>query len=115
VYWDAAGTVDFDDVMAIVRRRGRIVVMAGLSHRAVLPVGTFYTRNCSLFGFTVTDATVGELAASAAAINDAIADGRLKGRTHALLPLSRAAEAHAMVERGALFGKVVLVPESSVR
>jgi NADPH2:quinone reductase len=112
VYWDAAGNIDFDDVLAVVRRRARIVVMAGLSHRASFPVGAFYTRNCSLFGFTVTDARVDELAESAARINDALANGSLRGRIHAVLPLSRASEAHRLVERGGLFGKIVVVPDA---
>jgi NADPH2:quinone reductase len=112
VYWDAAGKIDFDDVLAVVRRRARIVVMAGMSHRTALSVGAFYTRNCSLFGFTVTDATAAELAASAERINEAIAAGSLRGRIHSVLPLSRAAEAHRLVERGGLFGKIAVVPDA---
>jgi NADPH2:quinone reductase len=110
VYWDASGHVALDDVLAVMRRRGRIVLMAGLTHRTELAVGTFYTRNCSLYGFTVTDATREELAAHARRIADALANGTLRGRTHAVLPLSNAAEAHRLVEQGGLFGKIVLVP-----
>ena len=37
-------------------------------------------------------------------------DGRLKAVTHAVLPLTEAARAHAMMEAGGLRGKIVLTP-----
>lgn len=111
VYWDATGTPDVGKALAVLARRGRIILMSGLKHRCPLPVGPFYTRNATLFGFTVTDATVEELAGYAHAINDWLAKGALKGRVDRTLPLAQAAEAHRLVEQGKLFGKVVLVPE----
>lgn len=108
---DASTSIDFDAELTVVAPRGRLVVMSGLDRRAVLPVGRFYTRNCSLFGFTVTDATVDELSTYATRLNDALASGALRGRVHSTLPLSHAAEAHRLVERGGLFGKIVLLPE----
>lgn len=111
VLWDASGTIDLEPAISLMARRGRLVLMSGLHRRSVLPVGMFYTRNCTMHGFTVTDATDDELAAYAAEINSRIASGALRARIHGVMPLSRAAEAHRLVERGGLFGKVVLVPE----
>ena len=111
VYWDASAALDLDAALAVIAHRGRIVVMSGLDRRTVLRVGAFYTRNCSLFGFTVTDATVDELSMCATRLNDAIARGALRARIHSVVPLSHAAEAHRLVERGGVFGKIVLVPE----
>ncbi len=111
VYWDATGKPEVTRALAVLARRGRIVLMSGLTHRCTLPVGAFYTRGCSMYGFTVTDATVEELADYAGEINGWLARGTLKGRIHALLPLSQAARAHRLVEQGGLFGKLVLVPE----
>lgn len=39
-----------------------------------------------------------------------IADGRIRPRMHGSLPLAQAAEAHRMMERGEIFGKLVLNP-----
>jgi NADPH2:quinone reductase len=86
-------------------------VMAGLGHRCTLPVGPFYTSNCTLYGFTVTDATVEELGDYAAQINSWLAKGALRAKIVARLPLSQAAEAHQMFETNDLFGKLVLLPE----
>ncbi|BCY08741.1 NADP-dependent oxidoreductase [Actinoplanes sp. L3-i22] len=41
---------------------------------------------------------------------EAVADGRLRTRVAATLPLAGAAEAHRRVEAGGLLGKIVLVP-----
>lgn len=109
VYWDATKKPDVERILEVLSQRGRIILMAGLDHRCPLPVGAFYTRNCSIFGFTVTDATVAELAAYAERINEFLGKG-LVGKVDRVLPLSEAAKAHQLVEAGGLFGKVVLVP-----
>ncbi len=73
-------------------------------------MGPFYTRNATVHGFTVTDATTEELARAARQINAWLARGVLRARIQEVLPLSRAAEAHQRQEQGGLFGKLVLVP-----
>ncbi|MGH9773165.1 MAG: zinc-binding dehydrogenase, partial [Candidatus Acidiferrales bacterium] len=70
----------------------------------------FYQKNCTLYGFTVTDATAEELNAYAAETNRWLEQGVLKARIDRVLPLSQAAEAHRLVESGQLLGKVVLEP-----
>jgi NADPH:quinone reductase-like Zn-dependent oxidoreductase len=72
----------------------------------------FSARTIADFARVDTDATVAELAACANQINAALASDQLRGRIHSVLPLSRAAEAHALIERGGLFGKIVLVPDA---
>jgi NADPH2:quinone reductase len=115
VYWDATSTFDMEQALRRLARRGRIVVMAGLDHSCRLPLGPFYTRNASLFGFTVTGTTTEEYAGYARQINDWLANKTLRARIQAVLPLSEAARAHGLQEDGKLFGKVVLVPEGSKR
>lgn len=112
LYWDATGQLDVERAVAALARRGRIVLMSGLKHSSTLPVGELYTKNCSLLGFTVTDATVAELAGYARQIQAYLAAGALRAKIHAVWPLSRAAEAQRLVGAGDLFGKIVLVPES---
>lgn len=110
VYFDT--TRQFDGGLAVesIARRGRILVIAGLTAQTPLPVGRFYQRNATLFGFTVTDATTEELATYAIEINRWLSQGALPARIAHLLPLSRAAEAHRLLEAGGLFGKIVLTP-----
>jgi NADPH2:quinone reductase len=111
IYWDATKAPEVERALSVIARRGRLIVMAGLTHRCTLPVGPFYTSNCTLYGFTVTDATVEELGDYAAQINSWLAKGALRAKIAATLPLSKAAEAHRMFETNDLFGKLVLLPE----
>lgn len=111
VYWDASGTPDFDQAVARVATRGRIVVMCGFGTRPPFPVGPFYVKRCSMHGFAITYATDEEQQASADEINRWFAQGRLKVRIDRVLPLAEAAAAHRLVEdRTPLAGKVVLTP-----
>ena len=57
VYWDTSGHHDFDQAVGLLAPGGRIVVMAGMAARPQFPVGPFYVKNCSLFGFAITYAT----------------------------------------------------------
>jgi NADPH2:quinone reductase len=110
VYWDATVQPDARRAVDTVARRGRIIFMAGRSHETVLPVGSFYIRNCTLFGFTVTDATSEELAIYASNIIKWLALKHLRAKVACRLPLSDAAKAHHLIESASLFGKVVLQP-----
>jgi NADPH2:quinone reductase len=58
----------------------------------------------------VTDATEAELSAYAKEINRWLETGTLQTRSHRVLPLSAAVEAHRLVESGQVFGKIVLEP-----
>lgn len=111
IYFDT--TRHFDGSLAVesLARRGRILVIAGLNAQTLLPVGRFYQRNATMFGFTITDASTEELASYAVEINRWLAEGVLPARIASHLPLSQAAEAHRMFEAGGLFGKIVLTPE----
>ena len=110
IYWDATKAPEVERALSVMARRGRLIVMAGLTHRCTLPVGPFYTSNCTLYGFTVTDATVEELGDCAAQINSWLAKGALRAKIVATLPLSQAAVAHRLFETNDLFGKLVLLP-----
>jgi NADPH2:quinone reductase len=111
VYWDTTTHFDAARALDMMAQRGRIIVMAGPSQQTILPVGPFYLRNCTLYGFTVTDATMEELQRYADQMNVWFARGLPKGKIAQQLPLSHAAEAHQLYETRSLFGKLVLVPD----
>jgi NADPH2:quinone reductase len=111
VYWDATRQPDAARALGVTANRGRLIFMAGLSHQTILHVGAFYTRNCTLYGFTVTDATRDELGQYAAEINRWLDRGVFKPTVALKLPLSQAAIAHHLQEISTLFGKIVLSPD----
>jgi NADPH:quinone reductase len=111
VFWDLTPAPEVEQALNVVARRGRIVLMSGLSHRPPFPVGLFYTKNCTMDGFTITDASVAELRECAEHINSWLARNLIRGRIHAVMPLAAAADAHRLQEQGGLDGKIVLLPD----
>ncbi|MEU4540400.1 zinc-binding dehydrogenase [Streptosporangium sp. NPDC023825] len=104
---DLVGTVP------LLARGGRMIIMAGLGAAPVLPVGQLYTRDASLRGFAISNATVAELAAAATAINHLLARGTLISRIGTRLPLAEAARAHRLqegAEPGHPRGRIVVLP-----
>jgi len=112
VYWDATVTPDTTRALEMTARRARLVFMAGLKHHTTLPVGAFYSKNLTLYGFTATDATKEELHLCADEINRALQARTLRAKIAARLALSSAANAHHLVETTKPFRKVVLLPDS---
>ena len=108
-YLDTAGENDLAGAVDLLALRGRIVLLAGVRTRPVLPVGELYMKNGSVVGFVISHATVPELAEAAETINHLLASGRLRPRATKTLPLSATAEAHRMVEQGELHGQRVIL------
>ncbi|GAB3476720.1 NADPH:quinone reductase [Amycolatopsis cihanbeyliensis] len=112
VYLDTSGKNDLETAVDLLTFRGRVVLLAGLRTRPVLPAGPLYLKDASIVGFTISHATTVELAEASRTINRLLAGGGLRGRTIEEAPLTAAAEAHARLERGELHGKrLVLCPE----
>jgi NADPH:quinone reductase len=116
VWWETLREPDFDRTIPLLAMRGRMILMAGRDARPPFPVGPFYVKGCSLFGFAMFNATAEEQRAAADDINRWLAEGKLKARIDRILPLSEAATAHRLQEEstvgktGALAGKIVLKP-----
>lgn len=115
VYWDTTTRPDFERAVPLLAHRGRIILMAGLEARPVFPVGPFYTKDCLLHGFAISNATSGELRDCAKAINESLASAKLKARISRVMPLAEAAAAHQLLEDSLhgltrLKGKIVLTP-----
>jgi len=112
LWLDAAGVNDVPAALAVLRRRGRMVLLAGLDTTATFPVGQLYTKDLTIHGFAISIATVTELADAATMINTLLASGGLQPGGVVTMPLSRTAEAHRMIESGQLHRqRVVLVPD----
>ncbi len=105
---------DFVRAVPLIRPRGRMVVMAGREARPALPVGPFYIKDLTLFGYSMINATPDEQQACARNINDWRKEGKLEILIGKSFPLSEAAAAHRLQEdntigkKGSLRGKIVL-------
>ena len=116
VWFETQREPDFIRSVDLIRRRGRMIIMAGRQAQPVFPVGPFYTKDLSLMGFAMFNASPDEQRACAEEINCWLADGQLRPFIGRTLPLSEAAGAHRLLEEntlqktGTLTGKIVLVP-----
>jgi NADPH2:quinone reductase len=114
LWWETLREPDFERTVGLLSQRGRMVVMAGREARPQFPVGPFYVKGCSLFGFAMFNATPQEQQAAADDINRWMAAGKLKPNVDRVLSLEDAAAAHRLQEEntigkaGTLTGKIVL-------
>ena len=101
----------------LLRKNGRMILMAGRTAKPVLPLGAFYPRNCAIFGFVMFNATAEQQRRCAADIIRWIEEGQLKAIVGRSFPLAAAADAERFLEdntlkgAGTLAGKVVISVE----
>jgi NADPH:quinone reductase len=116
VYWETLREPDFERTIGMLANRGRMIVMAGRESRPPFPVGPFYVKGCSLYGFAIFNATPEEQRLCAEDIDRWMGEGKLKANIDRVWPLAEAAAAHKLQEEstvgkaGALAGKIVLKP-----
>jgi len=98
----------------LLRKRGRMIVIAGRTATPALPLGAFYPRDCALLGFAMFNASAPEQQRCADAIHQWAEAGRLKPLVGRVFPLDQAADAERLLEQntlggaGTLTGKVVI-------
>lgn len=119
VWWETLREPDFERTIRLLGMRGRMVVMAGREARPLFPVGPFYTKDCSVHGFAMFNASAEELRAAAEDLNRWMASGKLKAQIDRVMPLSEAVQAHRLQEestvhkKSVLAGKLVLKPDDA--
>jgi NADPH2:quinone reductase len=116
VWWETLREPNFDQTVALLAPRGRMILMAGRDARPTFPVGPFYVKGCSLHGFAMFNATPDEQRAAAEDINRWLSEGKLKPCIDRVMPLDQTAAAHRLQEEntigkaGTLAGKIVITP-----
>jgi NADPH2:quinone reductase len=116
IWYETQREPDLERMVDLLAKRGRMVLIAGRQAKPIFPVGPFYVRDLSLYGFAMFNATPEEQRRCAEDINRWLVEKKVRipiGRT---FRLSEAAAAHRFLEEntlhkaGTLVGKVVLVP-----
>jgi NADPH:quinone reductase len=116
VWYETQREPDFVRSVDLLAPRGRMVIMAGRTAQPVFPVGPFYVKGLSLYGFAMFNATPEEQRRCADDISRWLAEGKLHVLIGKTFPLSEAAAAHRLLEEntlgkaGTLAGKVVVLP-----
>jgi NADPH2:quinone reductase len=102
VWYETQREPDFLKAIPIIRRRGRMVIMAGRQAQPIFPVGPFYTKDLSLFGFAMFLATPAEQRTCAEDMNRWSAEGKLRVLIGRTFKLSQTAESHRLQEANTL-------------
>ena len=114
VWYETQREPNLELAIPLLRRGGRMIVIAGRAARPVLPLGGFYTRDCSLLGFAMFNAHPDEQRRAADDINRWVGTGQLRPVIGRTFPLAEAAAAERLLEdntiggAGTLAGKVVI-------
>ncbi|AWW42896.1 NADPH:quinone reductase [Streptomyces cadmiisoli] len=98
---DNSGRHDLQTAVAALAHGGRIIALAGMTARPELPIGALYTKDASIRGFAISNASTADLADAARLVNHLLSTKRLVSRARSPIPLSQAAEAHRQMEAGA--------------
>jgi len=116
VWWETLREPDFERTVGHLAPGGRMILMAGREAKPVFPVGPFYVKGCSLFGFAMFNEPADVQRTAGEQINQWMKQGKLAACIDRVLPLAEAAQAHRLQEEntigkaGTLAGKIILVP-----
>ena len=116
VWYETLSEHDFVRTFDLMAANGRIVVMAGRQSKPVFPVGPFYVKGLSLFGFAMFNAAPAVQAEAGKQIARWMEEKKVKPKIGKTFPFAQAANAHRLQEdntlrkAGTLTGKIVLEP-----
>ena len=109
VFLETSRHYDFTQTLPLLARGGRFVVITSDGSPVQVPLEQLYLRDASLRAFTISTASVVDLAEAARAINNAISRRLLRVRIGLQLPLEESVRAHRLIEDGTS-GRIVVVP-----
>jgi NADPH:quinone reductase len=116
VWYETQREPNFMQTVELLAPRGRMIIIAGRQAQPLFPVGPFYVKGLSLYGFAMFNATPQEQRACATDISRWLSEKKLHVQIGRTFPLAQTAEAHRFLEdntlhkAGTLTGKVLLVP-----
>lgn len=117
VWFETQREPTLDRTIGLMAPRGRIVVLAGRDSRPEFQLGPFYTKDLSLLGYAMFNASPDEQRECAVAINNLYQRGGWHPAVGPTYTISTTAAAHQLQEdntlrkQGTLAGKIVIVPD----
>jgi NADPH2:quinone reductase len=116
IWYETQREPDFLKMVDLMTRRGRMIVIAGRQAQPTFPVGPFYVKDLSLYGFAMFNASPQEQRVCADDVNSWLAAKKLHAHIGKTFNFAEATAAHRFLEEntlqkaGTLTGKVVLHP-----
>lgn len=119
VWWETQREPNLPRTISFMKRRGRIILMAGRQAEPTFPLGAFYVNDLRMLGFAMFNATPAEQRACAEQMSEWYTLNRWQPVIGARFPLERAAEAHRLQEEntlakhGSITGKIVVMMDGN--
>jgi NADPH2:quinone reductase len=116
LWWETQREPTLERTIGLMKRRGRIILMAGRTAKPTFPLGAFYVNDLRMIGFAMFNGSPEEQRAAAERMNRWAAERKWFPVIGQTLPLSEAAAAHRLQEEntlkgaGTLSGKIVVKP-----
>ncbi|MCA8998011.1 MAG: NADPH:quinone reductase [Planctomycetaceae bacterium] len=117
-WWETQREPDLERTIPLMKKRGRIVLMAGRDAKPQFTMGPFYVNDLRLVGFAMFNATPDEQREAAEEMNRWFDEGHWAPQIGRRFPLREAAAAHQLQEEntlqkaGTLSGKIIVTPDS---
>ena len=114
IWYETQREPNLEISIPLLRKYGRLILLAGRAAKPPLPLGAFYPRNCAIFGFAMFNSPPDEQRHCASEINHLVQARKLNVSIGRLFPLAEAVEAERFLEQnsmkgaGILTGKVVI-------
>ncbi len=109
VWFETQREPNLEIAVPLLRKGGRLILIAGRTAKPVLPVGSLYPRDCSIHGFAMFNATPEVHRQAADDINRWVAAGQLKPPHHQTFSLDATAEAQRLMEAATTGGAIKAV------
>ena len=104
VIWETSRNPDLEFAIMNLAESGRMVLMAGRDALPQFPVGPFYVKGCSLFGFAMFKTPAPIQRECAKLINKWVESGEIAPFISHTFSLNQVSEAHALQEKLTLKG-----------
>lgn len=117
IWWETQREPTLPRTIGLMKKRGRIILMAGRQAELTFTLGAFYTNDLKMLGFAMFNASPSEQRVAAEQMNRWFEQGRWAPQIGATFPLREAAQAHQLQEsntlqkQGSLTGKIVVTIE----
>ena len=108
IWFETQREPDLEVSVPLLARRGRMLLIAGRAAKPVLPLGSFYPRDCSIFGFAMFNADPDAQARAADDINRWAVAGQLRPVIRRIFALDDVARVQALMEGREVPGMVPL-------
>jgi NADPH2:quinone reductase len=108
IWFESQREPNLEVSIPLLRKNGRMILIAGRTARPTLPLGSFYPRNCSIFGFAMFNTTAEQQRRCADDMVRWIEEGVLKPIVGCIFPLSATVDAVRVLEEKTMTGAVSL-------